>query len=669
MKSQLKKIIKRITLKHTLKKIAIEDDQNVILAFSDLGKFLKKEVSVRDRLSGRRIIVPLTLNECSIPLQELADLTDDGKLDFYLISYLGGRKIKQRIAFNSNLKQLQYIDETSKRKYRVIKTVRNNLTIHSTKTSFKQLVEDIKVIGHNFYIAGTLESLDNKKPEKAEMIFQRRDFNKYIGFNLDLKLQNESEKYEFDGIIYLDKFKNDMVINSRWDAFLQLRDINHQVIYRQAINLQSYNDFTNEEDRYMVNITNNEGYIISLYATMGLNSLALWHTDETQFEKTYQIAKGKTIFNRTAEEEPLDEKMVFFESFFGKNYSGNPKYVYEEMIKDSQFKDFTFVWSYSGSNQEKIPGSPILVNRDSGDYYRYLAKAKYWVSNIVFPVHKKREGNIYLQTWHGTPLKKLGFDIDIEGPETLARENFYLESRNWDYLIAANKYSSEIFRRAFKFEKEVIENGYPANDLFYEEKKVIDNKAKEIKKDLNIPLNKKVILYAPTWRDNEMVGSWEHSFKLKFDLDKFYKELSDEYVLVLRMHHLVGDALVIEDQYQNFVYDLSGYDDIQELYTISDILITDYSSVFFDYANTLRPILFYAYDFEAYKDDIRGFYLDMESELPGPILKNDKDLLDSILSINEIKNDYSERYDTFYKRFCGSESGHAGKKVIEKVFK
>src|SRR5690606_36973872 len=249
---------------------------------------------------------------------------------------------------------------------------------------------------------------------------------------------------------------------------------------------------------------------------------------------------------------------------------------------------------YTGNHPEVIPGNAILVDRETEEYYRYLAKAKYWVSNILFPVHKKREGNVYLQTWHGTPLKRVGLDIEIEGPETLARENFYSESRNWHYLIAANHYSDEIFKRAFKFDKEMLTVGYPANDIFYKDNQ--EEKVAELKKKLGIPLNKKVILYAPTWRDDEMVGSWKHGFNLKFDLNQFYELFNEDYVLVLRMHHLISEGLQIDEAHKSFVYDLSHFDDIQELYLMSNVLITDYSSVFFDFANSKRPILFYAYD-------------------------------------------------------------------------
>lgn len=666
----MKNLLKKISLAHTLKNITINEATHIVeLTFKDISFLLTKELMIKDRSSGRRIHIPIINNVSTVPLQELSELTDDGKLDFSLITTVGGRKIKKRIMFNSNIKLTHFIDESTKREFRIVKTVKNNLTIHTSKTSFKQEVKEIKVIGINFHISGSVEDLDNKKPENAEMIFKRRDNNKFIGFNLNFNNGHKNGVFDYSGIVYLDKFKSDLVVNSRWDAFLQLRDINDQVIYRKPINLQSYKDFTREEDRYLVNISNSEEFITTLYATMGLNSMALWYTDKTQFDRTYQIAKGKTIFNQTSENEPLNEKMVFFESFFGKNYSGNPKYIYEEMLKSPHYKDFTFVWSYSGPNSDVIPGSPIIVTRESLDYYRYLASSKYWVSNIVFPVHKKREGNVYLQTWHGTPLKKLGFDIEIEGPETLARENFYIESRNWDYLITANQYSSGIFSRAFKYEKEIIEHGYPANDIFYKDKSELTVLEEAVKDRLGIPSNKKIILYAPTWRDDEMVGSWDHRFELKFDVDRFYEELGEEYALVLRMHHLVGDSMIIKDEHKSFLYDCSKYDDIQELYMIADILITDYSSVFFDYANTLNPMLFYAYDYEKYKDSIRGFYLDMEEELPGPVIKNDEALLEAIMNIDKIQVEYKDRYQTFHKKFCSLEDGKASKEVIDKVFK
>jgi CDP-glycerol glycerophosphotransferase (TagB/SpsB family) len=667
MKTRIKKIVQKVSLRHNVEGITITDDHLVHIKFSKINSILEKVLMIKDRTSGRRIQKPIINQECSFELEELADLTDNGKLDLYILIYAMGRKVQQRVRFHSNMKKIHFVDEQTKRKYSVIKTKKNNVTIISNKTSFNEQVTELKVLGSNFYIGGTIEDLDNLQPKHAELIFQRRDNRIHIGFILDL-IKQETSNYCYQGIIYLDKLKNEMIVNSRWDVLIQLRDAKQNVVYRDLINLQSYHDFEREEERYIAQIQTGEDKITTLYATMGLNSLALWHTDVNQFGRTYQIAKGKTVFNQVAETQPLNEKMVFFESFLGKNYSGNPKYIYEQMINMHEFNGFTFVWSYSGEDTSVIPGNPKIVNRDSMEYYEYLAKSKYWVSNIIFPVQKKREGNIYLQTWHGTPLKKLGFDIEIDGPETLARENFYIESRNWDYLIAANNYSSNIFKRAFKFDKHMFEVGYPANDLFYRNREELNKIHHKIKRNIGIPEGKKILLYAPTWRDDEMTGSWDHTFELKFDLNRFYENLKDDYVLVLRMHHLVGDNMEIDDRFKNFVYDCSKYDDIQELYSISDVLITDYSSVFFDFANTKKPILFYAYDFKKYKDEIRGFYLDMKKDLPGPVLENDKDLLDAIININQIKTTYKKKYEEFHELYCGIEDGKASKKIIEKVF-
>jgi CDP-glycerol glycerophosphotransferase (TagB/SpsB family) len=666
MKKIIKKIVSKLALTHKVNSMSIENETLLIEYDKMYPSFLKRYVLLKDRKSGRRIQEFLAGNRVAIPLDDLAELTEGGKLDVYLTSYLFSRKVLRRSGFSSHLKLTQVVDEKNKLKIKIAKTKKKNISISTQKILINPTINEVKNEGLNLYIAGTIEDFFNNKPAFAEVIMQRRDVKRRHTFKLDISKEASGNLYQFAGIIYPEKLKHDLVKNSRWDVILQVSDEKNKILHQELINLQSYREFEREEDRYLVTIDVDEDHVISLYATMGINSLALWYTDQAQFEKTYAIARGKSVFNEVSRDEPLDKHMVVFESFLGKNYSGNPKYVYEQMLRDPKYKNYTFVWSYMGNHPEEIPGNPILVNRETEDFYRYLAKAKYWVSNILFPVHRKREGNIYLQTWHGTPLKKLGWDIDIQGPEVLARENFYIESRNWDYLISANPYSSGIFKRAFKFEKEILETGYPLNDIFY--RPDLPEKVAEIKEKLQFPKDKKVILYAPTWRDNEMVGSWEHSFQLKFDLEQYYEKLHSEYILVLRMHHLISDALEIDEKYKDFVYDLSKYDDIQELYITADLLITDYSSVFFDYANSKKPMLFYAYDYEMYKENIRGFYLDMEEDLPGPVLQNEEYLLDAIINIDQVEEDYKEKYEEFYERYCSLEDGNAAKRVVDRVF-
>ncbi|KOO49682.1 bifunctional glycosyltransferase/CDP-glycerol:glycerophosphate glycerophosphotransferase [Viridibacillus arvi] len=373
----------------------------------------------------------------------------------------------------------------------------------------------------------------------------------------------------------------------------------------------------------------------------------------------------RQIYKDIFQKRPLNEKKIVFESFLGKNYADSPKYIYEYMVK--HYPEYEFIWSFNEINHD-IPGNAKQVKRLSLAYYYHMATAKYWVNNMRQPLHlQKREGNVFLQTWHGTPLKKLVFDMnEVYSANPKYKQQFYEQSRLWDYLIAANSYSSDIFKSAFKFDKVMLEDGYPRNDTLY-----INNNSDYITKmktKLNIPLDKKVILYAPTWRDDEFYEPGKYKFNLKFDLQKLQEKLGNEYVILLRMHYFIADDLNI-DGYEGFVYNMSKYDDIAELYLISDILITDYSSVFFDYSNLRRPILFYTYDLEKYRDQLRGFYIDIENEVPGPLVKTTDEIIDAVLNIDKVTIEYKEKYDIFYDKICGWESGKATEKIVEKVFK
>lgn len=363
----------------------------------------------------------------------------------------------------------------------------------------------------------------------------------------------------------------------------------------------------------------------------------------------------------------VDNQLVVFESFLGKSYSDSPKYIYQHMVE--QGYDYKYIWIFNEPGKE-LPGNAKQVKRFSLKHYYYLAKAKYWVSNARAPLRfRKRPENTYLQTWHGTPLKKLGIDIeDVKMPGTTTgryKVNFTRETARWDYLVSPNQYSSDIFKQAFKFENTFLESGYPRNDVLY--KNNHPDYIESLKTKLDLPIDKKVILYAPTWRDDEFLKKGEYKFDIKLNLARMQEELSDDYIIVLRMHYLIANELDISS-YKGFVYDLSTYNDISELYLVSDILITDYSSVFFDYANLKRPILFYTYDLEKYRDTLRGFYIDIENEVPGPLLYRTHEVITSIKEIDRVTETYADKYETFYNRFCEWENGDAAKQVVDRVF-
>lgn len=404
---------------------------------------------------------------------------------------------------------------------------------------------------------------------------------------------------------------------------------------------------------------------------LGKYKKVMWQHTQLRLLKRGLKSKHKFytyLYNNFFIRSKIDERLIVFESFLGKNYSDSPKYIYQHML--GQAYDYKYVWVVN-KKSKIIPGKAKQVKRFSLSHYYYLAKAKYWISNARMPLRfSKRPDNIYLQTWHGTPLKKLGLDIkDVQMPGTNTgkyRLRFTKETLRWDYLVSPNQYSTNIFRRAFKYEKEFLEFGYPRNDILYanNNEKYID----KLKRKLKLSIDKKVILYAPTWRDDDFFEKGSYKFDVKLDLEWMRQEISDEYIIVLRMHYLIANKLNI-NQYEGFVFDFSTYDDIAELYLISDILITDYSSVFFDFANLKRPILYYTYDLEKYRDTLRGFYIDIENDVPGPLLFNTKEVITAIREIDVIADVYSNKYEEFYNRFCEWDDGLASQNIVDKVFK
>ena len=367
----------------------------------------------------------------------------------------------------------------------------------------------------------------------------------------------------------------------------------------------------------------------------------------------------------------IDYKMIFFESFYGNSYSCSPKAIYEYVLNDERFKDYKFVWAFKNINKYTFDERTILVKSNSRKYYKYLSKSKYWVVNLLINTGvKKKKNQVYVQCWHGTPLKKLRYDIEkdnVLNSISEVRKRNDLDAIKFDYFISPSKFCTEKFTSAFNLKKLnneniFIEKGYPRNDYLFNYKK---SDIKKIKKKLNIPLNKKVILYAPTFRDNQ-VNENGYTYNVELDFNKLKNEFSEEYVILFRAHYFIANKFDFK-KYNNFVYDVSKYEDINELYIISDILITDYSSVFFDFANLKKPILFYMYDYNNYKNNLRDFYIDLK-ELPGPILKKENALIKEIKNIDNYSKKYKEKYEKFNKKYNYLDDGNATKRVVEEIF-
>lgn len=377
----------------------------------------------------------------------------------------------------------------------------------------------------------------------------------------------------------------------------------------------------------------------------------------------------KVIFSIVGKIIPTDSNLIIFESFLGKQYSDNPRAIYEYLKK--HYPDKEMFWSIDRDNHIKLDHLDIqTIRRFSVRWMFLMNRAKFWVTNSRLPLWiPKPNGTIYVQTWHGTPLKRLATDMEevhMPGTNTFSyKKNFVYEANKWDYLISPNTYSTTIFRRAFQFNKKIIESGYPRNDYLIScnnEQNIL-----KIKENIKLPKNKKIILYAPTWRDNQFYSKGRYKFNLQLDLDLLRKELGNEYIILLRLHYLVAENLDLT-KFENFVYDVSFYEDIRELYIISDLLITDYSSVFFDYANLRRPMIFYVYDIDEYEDLLRGFYFNFKEKAPGPLVENTKEIIQEIKLIHKFGFKPSRNFEDFYKKYCYLEDGYATQRVVDEIF-
>ncbi len=396
------------------------------------------------------------------------------------------------------------------------------------------------------------------------------------------------------------------------------------------------------------------------------------------FRKTFRkliYFKRKIKYLKYYYKYDVDDKMIFFEAYNGRNYACSPKALYEYMIKNKKFNDYKFVWAFKNINQHKIlkNKNTIVVKTNSKEYFKYLSLSKYWIVNSLIDVSiKKKKNQIYLQCWHGTPLKKLRYDIEVKGAvlNTISeiRKRNDLDAIKFDYFISPSKFCTEKFISAFNLKKLgkdniIVEKGYPRNDyLFNYKKEDID----KIKKLLKLPKGKKVILYAPTFRDNQHTSGVGYTYNLGINFDKMQKELSKDYIILFRTHYFVSNSFDFS-KYDKFIYDVSKYDDINDLYIISDLLITDYSSVFFDFANLKKPMIFYMYDLDDYKNNLRDFYFDL-SILPGPIVKQENDLIKEIKNIDNYDESYHDKYIKFNEKFNYLDDGKSTERVVEVIF-
>lgn len=373
----------------------------------------------------------------------------------------------------------------------------------------------------------------------------------------------------------------------------------------------------------------------------------------------------------------VDDEIIMFCSFDGRSYTCSPKAIYEYMIRNKEYEKYKFVWAFKNVEKYRFleqNENTTVVKFASKDYKKYLAKAKYWIFNYKIPdyLYPKKE-QVFVQCWHGTPLKRLGCDLQ-HFDNTLntmkgMKKRYKIEASKFSYFISPSKFASEKFISAWNLkeigkEDIIIEEGYPRNDFLFN---YTEQDVNKIKKELGIENEtRKVILYAPTYRANQHETGVGYTYKEEVDFEKLKQAIGDKYIVLFRPHYFIANAFDFE-KYKGFVYNVSDIDDVNELYIISDMLITDYSSVFFDYANLKRPMIFYMYDLEHYRDKSNGFYIDLK-ELPGNIVKTQEELEKEILTLEQ-NFVYDKKYEEFNKKFNYLDDGSASKRVVEEIIK
>lgn len=374
--------------------------------------------------------------------------------------------------------------------------------------------------------------------------------------------------------------------------------------------------------------------------------------------------KCRFYYTKCYENKKIDNNIILLQSYGADNFSGNPYYILKELQSNNKYGNYIY---YIGIKKSGLKNAKKLIKNSnlknvkfvilhSHKYCKILATAKYLINNVGFPSYFiKKDGQIFINTWHGTPLKGLGKSIkDAPHESGNYQRNFMMT----DYFIHPNQYTYNIMMHDYMIENlykgENLIVGYPRNSIFYD-KKSRENLRKKLKID-----KKRVIVYMPTWRRGSTKNKNNNQYECIENLLKTLNEkLSEDTIVYVKLHNLVKQAIDINnlDKIQMFPNEYETY----EFLNIADCLITDYSSVFFDFANTRRKIVLYAYDKKEYMNG-RSVYFPLE-ELPFPIVEKEDDLLKELQDLSKFKN-----YDNFIKKYCSNDSLEVTQKVCEYIF-
>ena len=365
-------------------------------------------------------------------------------------------------------------------------------------------------------------------------------------------------------------------------------------------------------------------------------------------DPVYDTVEGQsTLEGRYVAQTGGTENAVFFESFYGRSVGCNPRAI--DRALSAQAPDVTRYWSVVDLSVA-VPEGAIAVVEGSPEWWRARAAARLLVVNDWLRRRfARKEGQKVLQTWHGTPLKRLALHRPGFDPRRMAA--VVKESRRWDVLLAQNTYSERILRKAYAFfGRPIWVEGYPRNDA------LVTGDAAAIRTALGIRDGERVLLYAPTWRDDraEMVDF----------VDAEHLAHQTDSVVLVRGHSRTIDTG--RDRAGARVIDVTGYPETAQLLLAADALITDYSSVMFDFSVTGKPMYFLVPDLDHYRGQLRGFYFDLAERAPGPLVRTQDELV-AALADDGATGRYAEKYAAWRAQFNARDDGHAAERVVARI--
>jgi CDP-glycerol glycerophosphotransferase len=363
---------------------------------------------------------------------------------------------------------------------------------------------------------------------------------------------------------------------------------------------------------------------------------------------------------------PVRKGTIVFESHLGKQYSDSPRAIFEELRRRGI--PCTPIWSYAGDRPDGFPDDVELVRRGSWRYFRALAQAEFWIDNQGYPLKlAKRPETTYIQTWHGSALKRMGFDEPGYRVMSEQEQNAYQRSLDrFDHFVVRSEHDVRTLARAYRIpEEKLLRTGYPRNDALVRARSTEGpDPAARLAERLGIRRDRPVVLYAPTFRTQ--ANGQVQNFTFPFDVERFADRFGDQYTLLVRPHYL--NRLTLPPSVVGRVIDVTDEPDVTPLLLLADALITDYSSVMFDYALLQRPLIFFAYDWEEYSQDIRGTYFDLLEEAPGPVARTDDELFAAVSDLNAVHAQFESHLKEFVDRYGEYDHGDAAARIVDRFF-